>query len=273
MGHLFQYSTIAETSYTQPKMVVNEDYRDILRYVFQLNLTARDLLQRIAKDASLSYTEVANRINEAMNDGEGLIDAVTALAEEKGLDPRKYRINSVKIMEELIRILQEDYTQTLMISAVLGQMVEAEGRDRFPIPAFFAFLELLSQVPQAPSDTKSETSTEIEERTTRVIELTTTLVSVIVEWSQEGVTGVAEDCPESLKELARLVFRKTKLFQSGLWTCLSCGKMVDVKTTRALLCQECDDKIRRNSPPTHVPDRWELDRTGYGRTERKNQLE
>ncbi|MFQ5832195.1 MAG: hypothetical protein ACE5H4_05815 [Candidatus Thorarchaeota archaeon] len=254
-------------------MVVSENYPDILRYVFQLSLTARDLLQKVAKDASLSYTEVASRINDAMDGGEGLLDAVTALAEEKGLDPLKYRINSVKIVEELIRILQEDYTQTLMISAVLGQMVEAEGKDRFPIPAFFAFLELLSQVPQAPSDTISETSTEIEERTTRVIELTTTLVSVIVEWSQEGVTGVAEDCPESLKELARLVFRKTKLFQSGLWTCISCGQIADVKTTRALMCRECDEKIRRDSPPTPSAERWERNRTGYGRTERKNQLE
>ncbi|MFW9799126.1 MAG: hypothetical protein ACFFD9_01705 [Candidatus Thorarchaeota archaeon] len=238
-----------------------------------MSLTARDLLHKVAKDASLSYTEVANRINDAMNGGEGLIDAVTALAEEKGLDPQEYRINSVKIVKELMRILQEDYTQTLMISAVLGQMVEAKGKDRFPVPAFFAFLELLSQVSQAPSDTKSETSTEIEERTTRVIELTTTLVSVIVEWSQEGVTGVAVDCPESLKELARLVFRKTKLLQSGLWTCLSCQKIVDVKTTHALMCQECDDKIRRDSPPTHTVERWELDRTGYGRTEKKNHLE
>jgi len=254
-------------------MVVTEEYPDLFRYVFQLSLTARDLLQKIAKDAGLSYDNVASRVNEAMKEGEGLIEAVEALAKENNLNPKKYQINVPKIVDEISNILQEDYTQTLMMSAVLGQMVEAKGRERFPVPAFFVFLELLAQAPQAPIDTKSETSQQIEEVTTRVIELTTTLVSVICEWSKEGVIGVAEECPESLKDLARIVFRKTKLLQSGLWTCISCGKIVNVKTTRVLMCQECDGGLRSDSLSSDDLLRWERDRTGFGRTRRKNHLE
>ncbi len=254
-------------------MVVTEEYPNLFRHVFQLSLTARDILQKIARDAGLSYDSVASRVNEAMKEGEGLIEAVASIVKEHNLNPQKYQINSPKIVDEISSIIQEDYTQTLMMSAVLGQMVEAEGRDRYPVPAFFVFLELLAQAPQAPIDTKSETSQQIEDATTRVIELTTTLVSVICEWSKEGVIGVAEECPESLKDLARIVFRKTKLLQSGLWTCISCGKIVNVKTTRALMCQDCDSGLR-SDPPT--PDdflRWEMDRTGFGQTRRKNHLE
>ncbi len=238
-----------------------------------MSLTARELLQKIAKDAGLSYDSVASRVNETMKEGEGLIDAVGALAKENNLNPDKYQINATKIVDEISNILQEDYTQTLMMSAVLGQMVEAKGKDRFPVPAFFVFLELLAQAPQVPIDTKSETSQQIEEATTRVIELTTTLVSVICEWSKEGVIGVAEECPESLKDLARIVFRKTKLLQSGLWTCISCGKIVNVNTTRALMCQECDGGLRSESLSSDDLVGWERNRTGFGRTRRKNHLE
>ena len=201
-----------------------------------------------------------------MKEGEGLLKAVRDVAEEAGLDSRKYDIDALRNVEEIRRILTEDYTQTLMISAVLGQMVEANGKDRFPAPAFFAFLEILSSVPKAPRDTKTETSTEIEEKTTRVIELTTTLVSVICEWSKEGVVGVSVDCPSDLKELARLVFRKTMMLQSGLWSCISCGKIVDAKNTRALMCDDCDDRLRDDPISRFDTSQYTRNRTGYGRT-------
>ena len=139
--------------------------------MFQLSLTARELLQKIAKDAGLSYDSVASRVNETMKEGEGLIDAVGALAKENNLNPDKYQINATKIVDEISNILQEDYTQTLMMSAVLGQMVEAKGKDRFPVPAFFVFLELLAQAPQVPIDTKSETSQQIKNQHTNYIDL------------------------------------------------------------------------------------------------------
>ncbi|MHA2076155.1 MAG: hypothetical protein ACXAB0_02715 [Candidatus Thorarchaeota archaeon] len=187
---------------------------------------------------------VARRVNRMMGKGMGLLDAVRTIAEEKGVR-KKYRIDAEKIMRETEKILREDYTQTLMISAVLGQMVEAKGKDRFPAPAFFAFIEMLSHVSDARRDTKSESSTEIEERTTRVIELMTTLVSVLCEWSEKGVVGVAKDCPETLRDMAKTIYRKTKLLQGGLWTCISCGKIVNAKETRALLCTDCDSSIAR----------------------------
>jgi hypothetical protein len=232
-----------------------------------LSLTARELLQRLAEDTGIPYHTLAKRVNRLMEKGKGLLESVRVIAEENKLNPKKYKIDPVKIVAETEKILREDYTQTLMISAVLGQMVEARGKKRFPPPAFFAFIEMLSLVSDTPRDTKSETSTEIEERATRIIELMTTLVSLLCEWSEQGVIGVATDCPDSLREIARAVFRKTKLLQGGLWTCISCGNIVEARETRALMCLDCDKKI---SSSRSIEDRFESlggrDRTGYGHT-------
>jgi DNA-directed RNA polymerase subunit RPC12/RpoP len=196
----------------------------------------------------------------------GLLDSVKNIAGEHGLNEKNYRIDASKIVREAEKILQEDYTQTLMISAVLGQMVEARGRDKLPAPAFFAFIEMLSTIPDVPRDSKSESSTEIEDRTTRIIELMTTLVSVLCEWSEKGVIGVADDCPTSLHGMARAIFRKTKLLQGGLWTCISCGNIVNVKETRALMCTDCDSRISRSDIHKRFDQMAGRDRTGYGRT-------
>lgn len=201
-----------------------------------------------------------------MTKGMGLIESIRHIAEEQGLNPTNYRINATKIVQEAEKILREDYTQTLMISAVLGQMVEARGKERFPAPAFFAFIEMLSLIPDAPRDTKSESSTEIEDRTTRIIELMTTLVSVLCEWSEKGIVGVADDCPESLRDMARAVFRKTKLLQGGLWTCISCGEIVNVSETKALMCAACDSSISRSDIHSRFSQMAGRDRTSYGRT-------
>lgn len=198
--------------------------------------------------------------------GMGLLESVKGIAGEHGLAETKYRIDAVKIVRETEKILREDYTQTLMISAVLGQMVEARGKERLPAPAFFAFIEMLSKIPDAPRDTKSESSTEIEDRTTRIIELMTTLVSVLCEWSEKGVVGVADDCPDSLRDMARVIFRKTKLLQGGLWTCISCGNIVNVKETRALMCPDCDSSISRSDIHQRFDQMAGRNRTGYGRT-------
>ncbi|MCK5265007.1 MAG: hypothetical protein KAR03_05315 [Candidatus Thorarchaeota archaeon] len=232
-----------------------------------MSLTARELLHKVADDAGLTYQTVARRINRMMRKGSGLIESVHEIAVEHNLKPDKYRIDPVKIVSETEKILREDYTQTLMISAVLGQMVEAKGADRFPPPAFFAFTEMLSQISDARRDTKSETSIEIEDRTTRIIELMTTLVSVLCEWSEQGVVGISQDCPDSLRDIARAIFRKTKLLQGGLWTCISCGNIVDAKETRALMCHECDIQL---SGSRNIEDRFESFggrvRNGYGKS-------
>jgi len=232
-----------------------------------LSLTARDLLHKLADDAGLTYQTVAKRINRMMRKGSGLIESVQEIAVEQNLKPDKYRINPAKIVSETEKILREDYTQTLMISAVLGQMVEARGKERFPPPAFFAFTEILSRITDARRDKKSETSIEIEDRTTRIIELMTTLVSVLCEWSEQGVVGISHACPDSLRDIARAIFRKTKLLQGGLWTCISCGNIVDAKETRALMCNECDIQL---SSSRNIEDRFESFggrvRKGYGKS-------
>lgn len=234
--------------------------------MLRLSRTARDLLQRLANDAGIPYPTIARKVNRMMAKGMGLLESVRNIAKEHGLKETKYRIDANKIVRETEKILREDYTQTLMISAVLGQMVEARGRERLPAPAFFAFIEMLSRIPDAPRDTKSESSTEIEDRTTRIIELMTTLVSVLCEWSEKGVAGVAATCPESLRDMARAIFRKTKLLQGGLWTCISCGDMVNVKETRALMCTTCDSSISRSDIHQRFNQMAGRDRTGYGRT-------
>lgn len=231
-----------------------------------MSVTARELLQKLANDAGLPYSSVARRVNRMMSKGKGLLSAVREIAESHGLSPDVYKIRVDRILAEAEKILQEDYTQTLMISAVLGQMVEARAPDNFPAPAFFAFIEILSGMPDARRDTKQESSREIEDRTTRIIELMTTLVSVICEWSEQGVIGVADDCPESLKDMARAVFRKTKLLQGGLWTCISCGNIVNVQETRALMCSDCDERLSDRTPGERYEAFGGRTRTGYGRT-------
>lgn len=231
-----------------------------------MSLTARDLLQKLANDAGISYQVIARKVNRLMGKGMGFLESARSIAVEHGLVESKYRIDAEKIVKESEKILREDYTQTLMISAVLGQMVEARGKERFPAPAFFAFIEVLSRITDARRDTKSETSNEIEDRTTRIIELMTTLVSVLCEWSEKGVVGVAGDCPESLREMARAVFRKTKLLQGGLWTCISCGEIVNVKETKALMCTNCDSSISRSNIHERYDQLTGRNRTGYGRT-------
>jgi hypothetical protein len=201
-----------------------------------------------------------------MTKGKGLIESVRQIAKEHSLPESKYKINAGKIVKEAEKILREDYTQTLMISAVLGQMVEARGRERFPAPAFFAFTEMLSRIPDAPRDKKSETSAEIEDRTTRIIELMTTLVSVVCEWSEKGIIGVADDCPDSLRDIAKSIFRKTKLLQGGLWTCISCGEIVNVRDTKALMCANCDSSISRSDIHERFDQMAGRNRTSYGRT-------
>ncbi len=238
-----------------------------------MTFTARALLQKIATDSGISYRDIAQRVNDEMTEGKGLQDSIRAIVQEQGLDPDTYRLSATKIVAEAKRILREDYTQTLMISAVLGQMVEGPEKDRFPVPAFLAFLEVLAFVDDARRDTKSETSQDIDEHATRMIELMTTLVSVVCKWSKDGVVGVADDCPTSLQELAMTVFRKIKLLQSGLWTCISCGNIVSAKETNSLMCLECNAKIDESEPVRPKRRGRERARTGYGQADLGDEIE
>ena len=200
------------------------------------------------------------------------MESVKEIALENGSDPQNYSIDASLILKELETILHEDYSQTLMISAVLGQLVEASGKDRLPPPAFFAYLEILSMISDAPKRTKSEPPDNIDETTTRVIELATTLVSVICKWNESGVVGISKDCPSELTEVAKSVHRKTTLLQTGMWICVSCGRIVDVKTTRALMCTECDEDLNSDRERT-TSSRRERERTGYGMSSRGETIE
>ncbi len=230
-----------------------------------LSLTARDLIHKLADKTPFSYKEIAKRVNQAMSKGSSLRDAIHVIVEENHLNSDDFQISPTAIVDEAKTILREDYTQTLMISAVMAQMVEAEGPERLPIPAFFAFMEILALVEEAPRDEKSESSDEIDKHTTRMIELMTTLVSVICVWSEEGIVGICKDCPQELKEVAQQIHWKTKMFQSGIWSCISCGNMVDFKETKALMCKDCDVSITGEIARLR-PQSPERDRVGYGQT-------
>jgi len=231
----------------------------------ELSLTARDLVRRIASDAGQSYSEIARRVNQDMAKGKNLLSAVHEIARENGLDPGRYTLDPEKIAEEIRTILRKDYAQTLMISAVLAQMVESRGRDSLSPPAFFTFMEFLADATAAPKRREKRIGN-VEEATTKIIELTTTLVSVICDWSRTGIVGVAESCPEPLRGLARVILRKTRLYQAGMWTCISCGKIVSIRETRALLCKECDARLPGPTTLKRTPPKRERHRTGYGRT-------
>ena len=230
-----------------------------------MSLTARDIIHKISNESSLDYQEVAERVNQAMQDGSTLIQAISSIVRQENLNPDDYQISALDIFHEAQSILMEDYTQTLMISAVIAQMVEGSDKSRFPIPAFFAFMEVLATVKDTPEDTISEESDQIDKHTTRLIELMTTLVSIICKWSSQGIVGVAQDCPPLLREIAQQIHWKTKMYQSGIWSCISCGKMVNIKDTRALLCKECDSSITNEIKRISF-DSKDRERIGYGQT-------
>ncbi|MHA1772421.1 MAG: hypothetical protein ACTSYL_11905 [Candidatus Thorarchaeota archaeon] len=233
-----------------------------------MSLTARELVQRIAKDAGCQYSDIAGRINKDMKAGKSLVVSVHHIAQECGLDPSKYKLDASRIASTIKQILREDYSQTLMISAVLAQMVESKGKNRLPPPAFFAFLEFLTETSETARRNNTEPPDHVDESTTLIIELATSLVSVICKWSKTGIEGVSDDCPAGLRDLAKVVVRKTKLYQAGMWTCLSCGKIVALRKTHALLCPECDARLSGDRPRvTDSISRRERHRVGYGQSQ------
>jgi hypothetical protein len=233
--------------------------------VLAVSPTARDLLLKITKATGMEYRDVAKRVNASMAKGDGFIESVHTLAAESGLNPDDFKLDPLQIVREIRAILKQDYTQTLMISAVLGQLVESKDKERFPPPAFFVYLEILSGINEAPRSLEHEPPQNVDESTTRIIELTTTLVSLICDWNETGVVGIAKNCPESLRDTARSVFRRTKLLQSGMWACVSCGRIVDVATTHALLCSECNSEISSSGSEDLDDSIAGGERTSYGR--------
>lgn len=230
----------------------------------KVDLTAREILQKLAQDSGMQYSELAQRVNQELRKGISFSQSILNIAIENGLTPKKYQLDAKKIVEAIRQILREDYSQTLMISAVLSRMVDSESTNRIPVPAFLAYLEILAELPGNVRELKTESSTEIETKTTRMIELLTTLVSIICEWSKEGMVGIAATCPPALKELARAVFRKTKMYENSLWTCISCGKVVNLQDTHALMCESCNAGLSKEKSDMDLPERI---RTGYGRSE------
>jgi hypothetical protein len=242
--------------------------------VFTLPNTARDLLQKIAEETGLSYGELANRVNTAMHQGQDFVESVELVLKEEGLPVNKYRLRPKAIAQEIDSILNQDYSQTVMISAVLARMAASDDEPNFPMPAFFAFLEFLADIEEPPEDEKKESANEIEEHTTRLIELLTTLVSLICSWSNGMIAGVSKECPDSLTETAKIIFRRDRLYRAGLWICISCGKIVDFSETSGLMCSKCSSGLGESFLDSNMEEdeRFERTRTGYGKTKREDLL-
>lgn len=239
--------------------------------MFGLSLTAREILHRIAQDSGISYRVIAQRVNSDVQKGIPLLKSLHRVATENGLDPNKFTLNSEDIIKEIERIMTENYSQTLMISAVLARMVESKDRDRFPAPAFFAFLEIMSNIPDESMIRKKEPSEDVDDKTAAIIEMSTTLVSLICQWGKDGIIGIAPSLDDKTKSIAKSIYRKTKLLQSGMWVCLSCGEIVNVKETYALLCRKCNAALA--DATSSAAKRRERERTGYGRTKKGSLLE
>jgi hypothetical protein len=66
--------------------------------------------------------------------------------------------------------------------------------------------------------------------------------------------------------MAKAIFRKTKLLQGGLWTCISCDNIVNTKETRLLMCTDCDSSISRSDIHERFDKMVGRNRNGYGRS-------
>ncbi len=242
--------------------------------MFSLPNTARDLLQKIADETGIAYSELTNRVNAAMYQKRDFMESVRFVLKEEGLPLTEFRLKPEDVGREVESILNEDYSQTVMISAVLARMTVSENESSFPMPAFFAFIEFLSDIEETPADSKTETANEIEENTTRLIELLTTLVSLICSWSDGKITGVSKECPKSMKEIAKIVFRRDRLYRNGLWICISCGKIVNFDKTSGLMCEECSSGTGSSFFNADIDRRQRFERTrkGYGKTKREDTL-
>ena len=242
--------------------------------MFNLPNTARALLEKIAEETGLSYSELANRVNSAMHQERDFVESVQFVLKEEGLPPNKYRLQPEAIVEEIELILNDDYSQTVMISAVLARLAASDEESSFPMPVFFAFLEFLADIEEPPEDEKEESANEIEANTTRLIELLTTLVTLICSWSDGMITGISKECPESLQEIARVTLRRDRLYKAGLWICISCGKIVDFANTSGLMCSECSSGLGNSFLASNIEKnrRFDRTRTGYGKTKRDDSL-
>ncbi|TXT57376.1 MAG: hypothetical protein BAJATHORv1_10077 [Candidatus Thorarchaeota archaeon] len=236
-----------------------------------MSLTARDLLHKLAEDSGINYQSLARMVNRDIQNGQDFLTSVRKIARKKGLNPNNYDLDAKKIADEIDSILRDDYSQTLMISAVLAQMVESKGSNHYPVPAFFVYLEMLYSISEDDFTVKSDPPEDIDTTTSRMIELTTSLVSLICRWNADGIVGVSKSCPSELRDLAKTVYRKTRMLQNGLWTCISCGRIVMVNDTRALMCSECDSQL--SDHPLERTYSGDRDRVGYGRTEHDESTE
>jgi len=242
--------------------------------VFNLPNTARALLEKIAEETDIPYSELANRVNIAMHQEGDFVEAIDFVLEQEGLPLNKYRLSPEAIAQEIDSVLNEDYSQTVMMSAVLARMAASDEESNFPMPAFFAFLEFLADIEEPPEDEKEESANEIEANTTRLIELLTTLVTLICSWSDGMIAGISKECPESLKETAKIIFRRDRLYRADLWICISCGKIVDFNKTSGLMCSQCSSGLGDSFLPSNIDKdkRFERTRTGYGKTKREDLL-
>ncbi len=210
-------------------------------------LTARQLVQKLANEINIEYSDVLSLVQNKLKAGNDIVFTVQSIAKEHGVPVNDLYISPIDVYNEILKYLNYSMSQTLLISAVLGQMADTSAPPKIPHPAFFAFLEILKSA--SPSKKHSADEDNIDQIITQLIELLTTLVSLICKWDSKGIAGVSESCPASLKDIAKTVVRKTKLLEAGMWVCIRCESIVSIDSVKGLLCEKCASEIYSDDVP------------------------
>ncbi|MEM2141965.1 MAG: hypothetical protein QXQ81_01735, partial [Candidatus Thorarchaeota archaeon] len=121
------------------------------------------MIKRIAARTGISYEEIGLEVNSLIQSGASLEEAIKKVAVRLGLDPVEYGFDAEAIDAEMRSILGSGYAQTLMITAVLSQMVAPVGRGRLAVPAFLLFAEILSEVKDIPPETHVDIAQSVSE--------------------------------------------------------------------------------------------------------------
>ncbi len=215
-------------------------------------LTARQLVQKLAQEIKLDYQNTLNLVQNKLKTGNDIVFTVKSIAKEHGISDKEFYISPIDVYNEILKYLNYSLSQTLLISAVLGQMADTSAPPKIPHPAFFAFLEILKNA--SPTKRRKSDEEHIDQIITELIELLTTLVSLICKWDENGIAGISEKCPPSLREIAKAVVRKTKLLEAGMWVCIRCESIVALNTVKGLLCEKCASEIYSESNTEHIFD-------------------
>ena len=78
----------------QPKMSKRQQELATTGLLVFVSMTARDIIQKIAKELDFSYRDIALRVNEIMQEGVNIQAAIDKISEEHKLEPKKFQLDA-----------------------------------------------------------------------------------------------------------------------------------------------------------------------------------